>query len=355
MKRLAVIGAGIVGLAVARRLQLANPGAAVVVVEREGTVGAHQTGHNSGVIHSGLYYTPGSLKAELCVSGGALLRSYCADHGIAIDSCGKLVVAVVPSELSRLEDLYERGVRNGVPGLRLVDGRELRRLEPHAAGLRALHSPSTAVVDYKAVTGALAEDVASSGEIWLGTEVSSVGSGPGGLVSVETTGRHQGRLECDFAIVCAGLQSDRLAVRSGADDEPQIVPFRGSYYRLRPSARGLVRGLVYPVPDPRYPFLGIHLTKTVSGEVLVGPNAFVALSRDDYGKWAFSMARRARNALLAGVWKVRENELARRCPRACPHPEQEGLCVDGSALHPRAHRSRSATCHRRHPGSGDAA
>ncbi|MGD0943672.1 MAG: L-2-hydroxyglutarate oxidase [Acidimicrobiales bacterium] len=287
MRRLAVVGGGIVGLAVARQLLLADPKSSVVLIEREDAVGTHQSGHNSGVIHSGLYYSPGSLKAELCVSGGKLLRSYCSAHAIPIEVCGKVVVAVEDSELPRLQALFERGVENGVPGLRLVEAPDLRELEPHVTGLRAIHSPTTSVVDFTAVTRALATEIASSGELWLGTEVISVVSQGGGLVRLELAGRHGGRLDCDFAIVCAGLQSDRVAVRSGGDAEPRIVPFRGSYYRLRQASRHLVRGLVYPVPDPKYPFLGIHLTRTVHGDVLVGPNAFLGLSRDNYARWAF--------------------------------------------------------------------
>ena len=287
MRRLAVVGAGIIGLAVARQLLRANPTASVVVIEREDAVGTHQSGHNSGVIHSGLYYPPGSLKAELCVSGGRLLRSYCEERSIPVEVCGKVVVAVDGSELPRLQNLFERGVKNGVPGLRLVDGSALSKLEPHVVGVRAIHSPSTAVVDFAAVTRSLAEEVATSGQLWLGTEVMSVLSRSDGLVRLELAGGHGGYFDCDFAIVCAGLQSDRVAVRSGANAEPRIVPFRGSYYRLRPAARHLVRGLVYPVPDPRYPFLGIHLTKTLHGEVLVGPNAFLGFSRDSYARSAF--------------------------------------------------------------------
>jgi L-2-hydroxyglutarate oxidase LhgO len=287
MTRLAVVGAGIVGLAVARGLLRANPGSSVVVIEREDDVGTHQTGHNSGVIHSGLYYQPGSLKARLCVSGGNMLRSYCAEHAIRVVACGKVVVAVEACELGRLQALYARGLENGVPGLDIVQGAALRELEPHVEGLRAIYSPKTSVVDYKAVTRALAIEIASSGQLWLGTEVASVLPQPSGLVRLELAGNHAGHFDCEFAIVCAGLQSDRVAVRSGADPEPRIVPFRGAYYKLRPSARHLVRGLVYPVPDPAYPFLGIHLTKTVDGEVLVGPNAFLGFSRDNYSSWAF--------------------------------------------------------------------
>ena len=287
MKRLAVVGAGIVGLTVARQLLRANPSSSVVVIEREEAVGTHQSGHNSGVIHSGLYYQPGSLKAELCVSGGGMLRDYCAEHSISVAECGKVVVAVDHSELPKLQSLFERGLQNGVPGLRILESSALRELEPHASGVRAIHSPTTAVVDFRSVTSALGAEVSSQGQLWLGTEVISVVAQADGRVRLELAGRHAGQFDCDFAIVCAGLQSDRLAVRSGADAEPRIVPFRGSYYRLRPQARHLVKGLVYPVPNPKYPFLGIHLTKTVQGDVLVGPNAFVGLSRDDYTSWAF--------------------------------------------------------------------
>ena len=288
MRRLAVVGAGIVGLAIARELLSANPAASVVVIEREDVVCAHQSGHNSGVIHSGLYYAPGSLKAELCVSGGRLMKQYCAEHSIPVHACGKVVVAVDDSELPRLRELFERGVANGVPGLEMVEESALRGLEPHVVGLRAIHSPSTAVVDFSAVADALAQDVAASGHLWLGTEVLSVISRSDGLVRLELAGAHAGHFDCDFAIVCAGLQSDRLAIRSGADAEPRIIPFRGSYYRLRPAAQRLVRGLVYPVPDPRFPFLGIHLTRTVHDEVLVGPNACLGLSRDNYSRSAFA-------------------------------------------------------------------
>jgi L-2-hydroxyglutarate oxidase LhgO len=290
MRRLAVVGGGIVGLAVARRLLVADPDASVVLIEREDAVGTQQSGHNSGVIHSGLYYAPGSLKAELCVSGSGLMKSYCAAHSIPVEPCGKVVVAVDDSELERLEALFERGLENGVPGLRLVDGPALRELEPHVAGIRAIHSPTTSVVDFPAVARALATEITSSGQVWLGTEVMSVESRGGGHVRLELKGDHGSYLDCDFAIVCAGLQSDRLAVRSGGDAEPRIVPFRGSYFRLREQSRYLVRGLIYPVPDPRYPFLGIHLTKTVNGEVLVGPNAFLGFSRENYSRWAFDLA-----------------------------------------------------------------
>jgi L-2-hydroxyglutarate oxidase LhgO len=322
MARLVVVGGGIVGLAVARQLLRTDPTASVVVIEREEAVGIHQTGHNSGVIHSGLYYQPGSLKAELCVAGGKLMKSFCAEHSIPVEPCGKVVVAVDDCELERLQALFERGLENGVPELRIVEGAALRDIEPHVAGLRAIHSPTTCVVDYSKVARALTAEVLVSGQLWLGTEVISVLPRDNGLVRLELVGSHVGHFDCDFAIVCAGLQSDRVAARSGTDAEPRIVPFRGSYYRLRASSKHLVRGLVYPVPDPRYPFLGIHLTKTVQGDVLVGPNAFVGFTRDDYARGAFDW-RDVRETLqwpgfarFAGSnWRAGARELAHAVSR----------------------------------------
>lgn len=288
MRQVAVVGAGIVGLAVARRLQAVDPNSRVIVLEKEAQVATHQTGHNSGVIHSGIYYAPGSLKAQLCVAGADMMKAYCAAHSLPVEARGKLVVAVDTAELAGLEDLHRRGVANGVKGLELVDGRRLRELEPHVVGLRALHSPTTSVVDFQTVARSLAAEVEDEGELRLSTEVLSLRADDSGTVVLDLAGRHAGRLECDFAFVCAGLQSDHLSTRSGAAAEPAIVPFRGVYYRLRGAARQMVRGLVYPVPDPRYPFLGIHLTRTATGEVLVGPNAFVAFAREDYSRTAFS-------------------------------------------------------------------
>lgn len=338
MRRLAVVGAGIVGLAVARQLLRTNPTASVVVIERENRVGFHQSGHNSGVIHSGLYYQPGSLKAELCVSGGRLLKKYCAEHSIPVRACGKVVVAVDDSELARLQDLFERGVSNGVPGLRLVEGSALRELEPHVVGLRAIHSPSTAVVDFNAVTNAFADEVATSGQLWFGTEVMSVLPRSDGLVRLELVGDHGGYFDCDFTIVCAGLQSDRLALRSGADAEPRIVPFRGSYFRLRPAAQRLVQGLVYPVPDPRYPFLGIHLTRTVHGEVLVGPNAFLGFSRDNYASWAFDWQDVRDTLTWPGFPRFARSKLASGHARDLSRNEPARLRLRGSPLRSGADR-----------------
>jgi L-2-hydroxyglutarate oxidase LhgO len=278
-KRIGVVGAGILGLAVARRLAELEPDAAVTVLEKEDRVAAHQTGRNSGVVHAGIYYAPGSLKARLCRRGVELLRAYCEERSLPLVACGKLVVALDESELERLDELERRGRANGVPGLRRVERDELRELEPHAAGIAGLHSPTTAITDYVAVAEALAGDVrAGGGEILLGAGVRAIRPGSG-TVRVETAA---GGFELDLLVLCAGLQSDRLARLAGDEREPTIVPFRGEYHRLRPAREHLVRGLLYPVPDPAYPFLGVHFTTRVRGGVDVGPNAVLALAREGY-------------------------------------------------------------------------
>lgn len=275
----AVVGAGILGLATARELQARRPGTSVAVVEKEAAVGAHQTAHSSGVVHRGVYYAPGSLKARLCVAGAARLLEYCDGRGIPVLRCGKVVVATDASELARLDELHRRSVANGVPGAELIGPERLRELEPHAAGVRALHSPETGVVDFRSVAEALADDVrAAGGEVMLGREVVGLGRS-GGTTTIETTG---GDVAAERVVACAGLNSDRVALLGGAPAEPRIVPFRGDYLVLRPDRRQLVRGLVYPVPDPEFPFLGIHTTVRVDGEVWLGPNAVLALAREGY-------------------------------------------------------------------------
>lgn len=277
---LVVVGAGIVGLAVAREMGRRHPRSRIVVVEAGPAVGGHQTGHNSGVVHAGIYYAPGSLKARLCTEGRTQLRDYCDARGIPFDACGKLIVATDGSEAGRLDALEERGRANAVPGLRRVDPEAIRELEPHCTGAVAgLHSPATAIVDFGAVARAYAKDVRDAGGvIATGCAVESVAARRGGL----RIGHARGVVEAGRAVFCAGAWSDRLAVMAGADPDPRIVPFRGAYLRLRPEARHLVRGLVYPVPDPDLPFLGVHLTRHASGEVLVGPTALLAGARDAY-------------------------------------------------------------------------
>jgi L-2-hydroxyglutarate oxidase LhgO len=283
--RCIVVGGGILGLATARRMtEVAD--AQVMVLEKEPELARHQTSHNSGVVHAGLYYTPGSLKARLCRRGMELLREYCAARGLAYDECGKLVIATAPGELERLRRLAERASANGVPGLRWLDGAQLRAIEPHARGMAALHSPRTAIADFAAVAGALAADVRrAGGSIRTATPVTRVTRRAGAPAVVLGDGS---TLAADRVIVCAGLQGDRLARASGEPAEPRIVPFRGEYWMLRPERSELVRGLIYPVPDPGLPFLGVHLTRKVDGSVWLGPNAVLALAREGYRRGDFA-------------------------------------------------------------------
>ncbi len=274
-----VIGGGIVGLAVARELTARRPGASVCVLEREPGLGAHQTGHSSGVVHAGIYYAPGSLRARLCVEGARELYAYCDERGIAYERSGKLIVAAGEAELPRLDELERRGRANGVPGLRRVGPDEIASIEPHARGLAALHSPATGVVDFAEVARAYAADAATAGaRIVTGCGVESLR--PAGE-AIEV--RHSlGTTTAGFVVACAGAWSDRLAVAAGAPAEPRIVPFRGSYLRLRPERRELVRASIYSVPDPDLPFLGAHATRGLDGEVLLGPSALMAGARDAY-------------------------------------------------------------------------
>lgn len=277
---IAVVGAGIVGLAVARRLQQVRPGAEVTVLDKESEVGRHQTGHNSGVVHAGLYYPPGSLKATLCRRGVALLREYAREKSVPYVECGKLVVALDAAEIGRLDDIERRAHENRVPGLRRLGAAEIGEIEPHAVGVAALHSPHTAITDFVAIARALAADVvAGGGRVRLDTEVTAVRRARGG---VELAVAAEERLRFDHVVVCAGLHADRLAVAAGDEPDPTIVPFRGEYLRLVPERSDLVQGLIYPVPDPRYPFLGVHFTRRVDGSVDVGPNAVLALAREGY-------------------------------------------------------------------------
>ena len=276
---LVVVGAGIIGLATARELLRRHPDMTLQVLEREPAVAAHQTGHNSGVIHQGVYYQPGSLKARLCVAGARELYDYCDARGIPAERCGKLIVATDAGELSRLDELERRGVANGVPGLRRVDAEELRQIEPHASGIAALHSPQTGIVDYARVAAAFAADVsAAGGTISTGCGVTGIEPATGRIRIVHERGETRAR----HAVFCAGAWSDRLAVMAGGDADPRIVPFRGAYRVLRPERRSLVRGMIYPVPDPELPFLGVHLTRRIDGEVLIGPSALLAGARDGY-------------------------------------------------------------------------
>jgi L-2-hydroxyglutarate oxidase LhgO len=297
--RVVVVGGGILGLAVARRLLQVRPGSAVVVGEKEGDVARHQTGHNSGVVHAGLYYAPGSLKATLCRRGSAMLRELCRDKGIPFDDVGKLVVALDADEVRRLDAIEVRARANGVPDLARVGPRGILDHEPAAVGLQALHSPHTAIVDFGAVARSIRDDVvAGGGEVRTGFEVTSVHRGVGTVTVVPGTGEP---VTAEHLVVCAGLQSDRVARMVGAGDDPQIVPFRGEYHRLVAGRQHLVRGLVYPVPDPRYPFLGVHFTRRISGGVDVGPNAVLALRREGYRRLDIDLAELGATLRWPGV------------------------------------------------------
>jgi 2-hydroxyglutarate dehydrogenase len=299
------VGGGILGLACARELLLRRPGTRLVVLEREAELGTGQTGANSGVIHAGVYYSPGSLKARLCVEGARLLYEYCDSKAIAAERCGKLIVARDAGELPALDELERRGRANAVRGLRRVGAAEIADIEPHATGVAALHSPATGIVDFGQVARALAADVEElGGAIERGRAVTGVATGPGGVVLTTPHGEVQARQ----ALFCAGHAADRLAVMAGAPADPRIVPFRGAYLRLRPEREELVRGLIYPVPDPRLPFLGVHLTRHPRGGVLVGPTALL-LPR------ARSLAWPGTWRLVARFWRSGLTELAHAVSR----------------------------------------
>ncbi len=274
---LTLVGGGILGLAVAREALIRRPDLRVAVLEREPRLGAHQTGRNSGVVHAGVYYRPGSLKARLCVSGARELYELCDARGIPAQRVGKLIVAVNPNDLPRLDELERRAHANGVPGLRRLGAGTLREVEPHVRGLAALHSPATGVVDFARVAAALADDVAAAGGL-VATACPADRVEPAARALRISHARGETRTRA--AIFCAGPWADRLAVGAGAPTDPRIVPFRGSYLRLRSERRDLVRGLVYPVPDPELPFLGVHLTRHADGDVLLGPTARPAATRD---------------------------------------------------------------------------
>jgi len=311
-ERLGVIGAGILGLAVARRFTQLRPDANVTVLEKEDRIAMHQTGRNSGVVHAGIYYAPDSLKAALCRRGGELLRAYCENRSIPLEECGKLVVACDASELQRLEELERRARANGVPGLRRVERDELREIEPHAAGIAGLHSPTTAITDYRAIAGAFADDLrAAGGTLLVSAEVKRIE--PRRTARVYTS---LDSFEFDQLVLCAGLHSDRIARLAGDEPEPRIVPFRGEYHRLRPGREQLIRGLLYPVPNPDYPFLGVHFTRRVGGGVDVGPNAVLAFAREGYRRrdvrlrdLAGTLASPGFRALMREHWRMGIHEL----------------------------------------------
>jgi L-2-hydroxyglutarate oxidase len=295
-----IIGAGIVGLAVAR--QLATAGVPVVVFEKEASVATHQTGHNSGVVHAGIYYPPGSAKARMTRRGVALLRAYCAERGLVYDERGKLVVARNADETVKLRELERRSQANGVPGVQWLSGAELRELEPDVAGVAALLSPTTAIVDYPAIARSFAADVTTAGaQVLTRTPVTGLRVHGEDRVEVDTQG---GAHPLSRLVICAGLQADLLAAAAGDKPAPEIIPFRGEYLRLRPHAAGRVWRLIYPVPDPRYPFLGVHLTPRVDGTADLGPNAVLALAREGYRRTDVSLAELGRLASSRAFWRL---------------------------------------------------
>lgn len=296
----AVVGGGLVGLATARALLAQYPGSSLVLLEKEDKVAAHQSGRNSGVLHSGIYYKKGSLKANLSSEGRKLILEFCREHNIAYEMCGKVIVATDEDELPRLDPLYQRGLENGLD-VSLISADELQEIEPHAKALKAIWVPQAGIVDYKAVAQHLAEDLKQSGaEIRLGTALRSLKKEAGG-VRLRTS---KGEIRARIAINCGGLFSDRLARATGVDPGLRIVPFRGEYFALKGEARKLVRGMIYPLADPRFPFLGVHLTKMTDGEVLVGPNAVFSLRREGYFSRDFNLTDTLESLGYSGFWRL---------------------------------------------------
>ncbi|TRY56416.1 hypothetical protein DNTS_025696 [Danionella cerebrum] len=292
----AIIGGGIVGLASARELILRHPNLRFTLLEKEKELALHQTGHNSGVIHTGIYYTPGSLKAQLCVRGAMLTYQYCQKKGVPYKRCGKLIVAVEREEIPRLKALYERGLKNNVQDLRLIDSKGIREKEPYCRGIMALDSPYTGIVDWRVVALAYGSDFQDAGGTVLtdfeasdiSTAAESSGGGAEGLKHPIVIRSVQGQeVRCRFVLACGGLYSDRLSEMSGCSSEPRIVPFRGDYLVLKPEKNYLVRGNIYPVPNPRFPFLGVHFTPRMDGSIWLGPNAVLALKREGYKLFDF--------------------------------------------------------------------
>ena len=298
---IAIIGAGIIGLATAMRLAQEYPRYKIIVLEKDGEVAQHQTGHNSGVIHAGIYYAPGSQKANFCSTGGRLLRQFCDERGIEYEMCGKVIVAINDEEIPRLQDLFERGTANGAEGLEMVGKERLAELEPHAAGVKAIFSPNTGIIDFKKVSQAYAIEFGENGgDLFLNTAVHGI-TRRDGQMYLETS---RGEIMARHIINCAGLQADQVARMMGADPGLRIIPFRGEYFSIRPERQHLVRSLIYPVPDPSLPFLGVHFTKRITGSVEAGPNAVLAFSREGYTKTSFRLGDTLGTLTYPGFWKM---------------------------------------------------
>jgi L-2-hydroxyglutarate oxidase LhgO len=312
---IAIVGGGIVGLATGLELLRRHPDLRLVILEKEDAIGQHQTGHNSGVIHSGIYYAPGSLKATLCVKGKQMLLDFCEQHNIIYDLVGKVIVATDEEELPRLQNLYERGQKNGVPGLEMIGPERLKEIEPHCVGIKALYSPETGIIDYSVIAQKYAELIqAAGGEIRTNHEVTGIAR-RGNMRLLETPA---GSIETRYVISCAGLYADRVAKLTGGASEPQIVPFRGDYYMLRPEKSDWVWGNIYPVPDPRFPFLGVHFTRRMNGDVWLGPNAVLAFAREGYrltdlnvGELIEALRYRGFQRLATKFWRTGMDEMYR--------------------------------------------
>ena len=301
---IAIIGGGIIGLSTAMHILQKRPTLKVVVVEKENTLAKHQTGNNSGVIHSGIYYKPGSWKSEFCVSGVTKIKEFCDDNEIEYVECGKTIVATSENELGRLQDLYERGQANGVPGLEMIGPERLQEIEPHVAGVQALWSPKTGIVDYVKITNRYADIFQENGgSVLLNTMVQNIDVREG-EINIDT---NNGTLNTKHVINCAGLYSDKVAEMMGQDIGVHIIPFRGEYYKLSSSAEHLVKGLIYPVPDPRFPFLGEHYTRNIHGYVEAGPNAVLAFQQEGYKKTDINVGELSRTFMFPGFWKMLKN------------------------------------------------
>jgi len=316
-----IIGGGILGLATAMALTERYPRARLRILDKEPKIAAHQTGHNSGVIHSGIYYKPGSLKAKLCVEGARLMKAFCTEHGIHWEPCGKLIVATDHNEIGRLQNIYERGQANGLSGLKILEAEEVRGLEPHCQAVRAIVVPETGIVDYIQVAGKMGELLEKRGvEIMTGAGVTAIRRPSGQGLVLETP---RGAVATRFLVNCAGLYSDEVARLMGIQPEVRIIPFRGEYYMLRPDRRSLVRNLIYPVPDPEFPFLGVHFTRTVHGDVEAGPNAVLAFAREGYtlgtirpGEVLGMLGYRGVCSMAARYWKMGAYEMYRSASKA---------------------------------------
>jgi L-2-hydroxyglutarate oxidase len=297
---IAVVGGGILGIATAMELTHRFPKLTVGVVEKENRLAAHQTGHNSGVIHTGIYYKPGSLKAKNCVTGVSSLLAFCDENNIKYNLCGKVIVATREDELGRLDDLYERGVANGVQGLEMIGPERLKEIEPHAAGIKALYSPNTGIIDYTEVTEAYGRKFQENGgEILTDTKVEDIKKGSDGRVTLVT---NQGNVSAKYMVNCAGLYAHSIAHKMGVPYDLRIIPFRGEYFTLSPEGQALVKGLIYPVPDPRFPFLGVHFTRGIHGDVEAGPNAVLAFAQEGYTKFKINVKETMATLAFKGFW-----------------------------------------------------